>query len=455
MAFNNDKFKTILSNDVLKDPEFVKEYLAFSFYKRRPEKDPKLYINICRIYEVYPDTIKELLNNINRLGYYKDYFHILKHTNPKSDLQKNLIAYIYDLIIQQISEDITNMKKKSKISTLGKYLPREKAKLNLKINFIDRFNEVMFPHATQFTARKNYRQLKTEFNNYLGTLESKLATKDYSKINFDKVSHYALTNNMKVIESHPDAAQKFKDYRSSQLKSGTLTYFISCVLSHEYDEAEIEKVWEYNRFLMDIPGLNYEFVSNAAIIIDLSKDTFGFKFEYFTIGLALLVNQFSLLENKVFLAGHGLIDFSEHKTITSKCDYLMKLCGPTKEIVLTNYLETVQNVNNNTCKNLIFVTSKDIGNIEEGLKDTKVTLRQYIPDFGKYYIMYYNGNQIKKYCRYNHKDHGPVDDNTDTKKINNISQITKESKELNNFRTPVYIVTGLLLIVIALNYQLF
>ena len=450
MTFNNDKFKTVLSNDLLKDPEFVKDYLAFSFYKRKPEKDPKLYINICRIYEVYPDTIKEVLDNINKLGYYKDYFHILKHTNPNSTLQKELITYIYELIIKQISEDITNMKKKGKISTLGKYLPREKSKVNIKINFIDRFNEVMFPKVSQFTARKNYRRLKTEFNNYLGTLESKLATKQYDKINFDKVSHYALSNNMNVIENHEAAAQKFKDYRSGQLKTGSLTYFVSCVLSHEYEEEEIEKVWDYNRFLMDIPGLSYELVANSAVILDLSKDTFGFKFEYFTIGLALLVHQFSLLEKKVFLAGHGYIDFVDQKTITQKCDYLMKLCGPTKEILVNNYLELVQKENPNVpCKNLVFSTSKYIGNIEEVMKDTKVTLRQYIPDYGKYYIIYYNGNQIKKYCRYNHKDHGPQNDENKEKKITNIGQITKKSKELNDFRGPVYVLMFISLLLVA------
>lgn len=77
----NDQYKTILSNEQLNDPSFVKEYLEFSFKKRRPEKDAKLYINICKIYEKYPETIQELLDNINKLGYYKDYFHILKYSS--------------------------------------------------------------------------------------------------------------------------------------------------------------------------------------------------------------------------------------------------------------------------------------------------------------------------------------------------------------------------------------
>lgn len=440
----NDQYKTILSDEQLLDKSFVQEYLEFSFKRRRPEKDPKLYINICKIYTTYPDTIKELLDNINKLGYYKDYFHILKYSK-----QPDLSNYIFDLVTTQIATDIINMKNKTNITTLGKYLPREKSKLNIKINFIDRFNETIFPNQNQFTARKNYRKLKTEFNKYLGTLESKLSTKQYEDINYNKVSHYALSRNLTVINNHDVAANKLKEYMFNKLKSGSLTYFISCVLSHEFTEDEINNVWEFNRFLMDIPSLNNELVANSMCIIDLSKDTFTNKFEYFTIGLALLVDQFSLLKNKVFLAGHGLIDFT-NKTITQKAEYLMKLCGPVRNIKLEEYLEIANNLNQNKCKNLVFVTGKDIGNIEEILMNKQITLRQYIPGFGKYYILYYNGNSIRKFCRENHKDHN--ENNNDTNiKIYGIDQIINKSEELNDFKSPLYSVVTSLAILACLH----
>ncbi|MCJ7636307.1 MAG: hypothetical protein MUO21_02335 [Nitrososphaeraceae archaeon] len=451
----NDQYKTILSNEQLDDPSFVKEYLQFSFKKRRPEKDAKLYINICKIYEKYPETIKELLDNINKLGYYKDYFHILKYSSRQEDLTN----YIFELVVNQIKEDISGMQKKSKISTLGKYLPREKSKVNIKINFIDRFNVVLFPGLSQFTARRKYRKLKTEFNKYLGTLESKLATKDYEGINFNKVSHYALNRNLTVINNHEPAALKLKEYLFNKLKSGSLTYFISCVLSHEFTQDEINNVWEYNRFLMDIPALSNELVANSMCIIDLSKDTFTYKFEYFAIGLALLIDQFSMLKNKVYLAGHGVIDL-KGKNITEKAEYLMKLCGPVREMKLEEYTEIAHNLNEGNCKNLIFVTSKNIGPIEEILKDKRITLRQYIPDYGKYYIMYYNGNAIKKFCREHHKDFSSANNEENNENslkmpIRNINQITVASEELNDFKTPVYIIAFVMMIMFCLNMQLF
>ncbi len=445
----NDKYKTILSNEQLNDPVFVKEYMQFSFSRRKPEKDTKLYINICRIHEKYPDTIKELLDNIPKLGYYKDYFHILKHSARNEDLTN----YIFDLIVNQIKEDITNMEKKGRISTLGKYLPREKAKLNTKINFIDRFCGVMFPGLNQFTARRKYRKLKTEINNYLGTLESKLATQKYDEINFNKVSHYALNKNLTVINNHEVAADKLKEYMFNKFRTGSLTYFISCVLSNEFSQEEINQVWEYNRFLMDIPALNNELVANSMCIIDLSKDTFSCKFEYFAIGLAMLVNQFSLLKNKVIVAGHGLVDLSG-KSVTENANYLMKLCGPVRNINLDEYVKLASELNDGKCKNLIFVTGKNIGVIEEVLKDTKITLRQYIPDHGRYYILYYNGNAVRKFCREAHKDFREETNDNDIMKVKNIGQIVKESKELNNFRLPVYIILMMVVLVIGLNMKL-
>lgn len=450
MTGANDKYKTILSNDQLNDPEFVKEYMQFSFNKRRPEKDTKLYINICRIHEKYPDTIKELLDNIPKLGYYKDYFHILKH----SARNEGLTNYIFDLVITQIKEDITNMEKNGRISTLGKYLPREKSKVNIKINFIDRFCEVVFPGSNQFTARRKYRKLKTEINNYLGTLESKLATKKYDEINFNKVSHYALNKNINVINNHEVAADKLKEYMFNKFKTGSLTYFIRCIFSNEFSQEEINQVWEYNRFLMDIPALNNELVANSMCIIDLSKDTFSCKFEYFAIGLAMLINQFSLLKNKVIVAGHGIVDLGG-KSVTENANYLMKLCGPVKNINLDEYVKFANELNDGKCKNLIFVTGKNIGVIEEVLKDTKITMIQYLPDYGKYYVLYYNGNAVRKFCRETHQDFREETSNNDIMKVKNIGKIVKESKELNNFKLPIYVILLMIMLVIGLNMRLF
>ncbi|ARF10077.1 hypothetical protein Indivirus_12_5 [Indivirus ILV1] len=438
----NNIYKTILSNEQINDPVFVKKYLQFSFNKRQPEKDKKLYINICKIYGSYPDTIKELLVNIPKLGYYKDYFHILKYSENNS-----LSDYIFELIIAQIKEDISQMKNKAKISTLGKYLPREKSKLNIKINFIDKFCNTLYPNINQFTARRKYRKLKTELNQYLGTLEAKLATKKYDEINFNKVSPYALKKNMQIINNHETSSNKFKEYLLDKLKNCSLTQFISYSLSNVFTQEEINKVWEYNRFLMDIPTLSNELVANSMCIIDLSKDTFTYKFEYFTIGLAILIDQFSLLKNKIIIAGHGLVNL-DGKNVTEKAEYLMKLCGPVRKINLEDYVVMANEMNNGKCNNLIFVTSKDIGPINYILEDNKLIVRQYIPDNGGYNVLYYNGNNVKRFYR-------EVYSGKELIVAKNIDDIIVSSNELNDFKMPVYIILFFLILVINFQIRLF
>src|SRR5207245_2961042 len=108
---------------------------------------------------------------------YKDYFYILNFSK-----NTNLDDYIYNIIINQLKEYLKNIKCKKQISTLGKWLPREKSEINKKINFIDKFNSKFYPDFAIYSARKRYRKLKSMLNKNLGTLEVNLCAKNYDKI---------------------------------------------------------------------------------------------------------------------------------------------------------------------------------------------------------------------------------------------------------------------------------
>lgn len=154
-----NKYTKILSDEEIQDTTLVQDYIAKSFNKRKPKKSNKLYINISNIYTVYPRLVENILNELPKLGYYKDYFHILSFSK-----NYQLNTYIYNIIINQVNEDLKNLKLNKPISTLGKWLPSENSKINKKINFIDNFNALFFPKnlkLTKFTLRKKYRQMKT------------------------------------------------------------------------------------------------------------------------------------------------------------------------------------------------------------------------------------------------------------------------------------------------------
>jgi hypothetical protein len=70
------------------------------------------------------------------------------------------------------------------------------------------------------------------------------------------------------------------------------------LLSDKHPVEKMDKIWEHNRFRMELPYLD-SVIANSMCIIDLSKDTYECNGDHFTIGIALLIDQFSLLENKI------------------------------------------------------------------------------------------------------------------------------------------------------------
>lgn len=413
------KFKYILNEDELNNITTIKEYLQFSFRKRKPKKDYKLYINICKIYDSYPNTIIELLDNIPTLGYYKDYFYILMFSrNTKLD------TYIHNIIINQLNLDLKNLKENKEISTLGKWLPREQSKINKRCNFIDKFNLLFYPYITdKFSARRKYRKLKTMLNVKLGTLEAKMCTKKYEEINFNKVPYLALKRNMDSLMKHDECKQKLDDHEISVLKKMSLSEFIKTLLSDTHQIDRLTKVWENNRFRNEIPYID-KLISNSVCIIDLSKDTFSNGSENFTIGMALLIDHFSLMENRVIVCNDDIIKLNG--TILERAQKLLQYASPCKEINIEKYYDLVIK-NNSKCNNIIFVTSKQINNIEF-LCDKNMTMLQYTADYDSYDIVHYNGDKVRRFVKYEHKNLDNIEE-SDKKSISNIIQSSSELKD--------------------------
>lgn len=415
------KFKRVLKETVLNDKESVKEYLKISFRKRLPQKDFKLYINICKIYDKYPDTIQELLNNIPTLGYYKDYFFI--YSFARNDKIKD---YIVKLVIKQINMDLANLKLKQQISTLGKWLPRESSKLNHN-GFQDHFCQLFYPVIAKDTARRRYRKLKTMLNKQLGTLESKLSTKDF-EIDYNKVSPMALKMKKKALIENEMTKEKFEEHQMNTLKKMSLSDFSKELFETNYTLEQLHEAWIHNRYTIEIPFINKS-IGHSVCVIDLSKDTFATNTQYFAIGIALLVDQFSMLKNKVII-GKNKVTLGGN--IIDKANQLMTYCGPCI-LDTEKYYEMIKQ-ENEEFKNIIFVSTKDITN-HEALQEKKITLTQYIPDQDSYNIKYYNGSKIREFKKYIY--HNQRDDVELLEKKKMMSDIIIESNELNDRLFPI------------------
>ncbi len=380
--------QTILNVSQLKNVGVVQNYIQQSFIKRRTKKSNKLYINICNIYKYYPNLIISILNDIPKLGYYKDYFHILSFSRSN-----DLNNYIYTIIINQLNEDIINMNGNKKISTLGKWLPSEGSKINRKINFIDTFNTLFWKndqHLNKFTLRKKYRLLKTTINEKLGTLEAMMCKKNYENINFNKTSKSALQKHTHHLITHEGIQEKLDTYNVNKLKKMDLYYFTFELFGNKYTVEQLENVFNSNNYHFNIPYIK-DLVNNSICIIDLSKEMFTNNSHLYGIGIALLVDKLSKHKGNI-IVGNDIIHFKDTDTIIDKRNILMKYSGPCRDIDVQRYKNLLKTTDKYT---LLFVTNKQINvNVNE-----KVI--QIVPYFnGNYDIIMYENDNYKKITKY-------------------------------------------------------
>lgn len=425
----NKKFKNVLYQDDLKNLTIVKEYLDFSLRRRLPKKNFKFYINLCNIYDYYPDLIQEIVNNIPKLGYYKDYFYILYFSR-----NEQLTNSIYDIVITQIKTDIKNYHNNTPISTLGKWLPRENSRIDKKIKFVDTFTQILYPNTPKFTARKIYRKLKSSLNDKLGTLEKKMCSKEYSKINFDKVSPYALRNNFDNLMKHEECKERFNKHLLELLLKLELQNFVKEILLEKYNREMVDQVWETNKkkYLTELPILNklqnnkrhgIEEVKSGPqtlLIVDFSKDTFNINMQHLVIGIILLMEEAKnvIKCNNSFLKLDG--------SIKDKCKMIMNLCGPCKNISLENI---------DQYKNVLVVTAKQITN-----QDINILYQIKLKDNGYETIKIQKNKETIVATKNN-----PVN----THKIN-IKAITKEAVTIDTIQNILKIIFLVLVLIIIL-----
>lgn len=408
----------ILTPNQLKNVSVVQSYIQNSFVKRKTKKSNKLYINICNIYNYYPNLIVCILNDIPKLGYYKDYFHILSFSKSN-----DLNNYIYTIVINQLNEDINNMNANKKISTLGKWLPSEGSKINRKINFIDTFNRLFWineQHLNKFTLRKKYRLLKTTINAKLGTLEAMMCAKNYDNINFNKTSKSALQKHTHHLIAHEGVQDKLDTFNINRLKKMDLYYFTVELCGNRFSVEQLESVFNNTNYHFNIPYIK-DLMNNMICVIDLSKEMFTNNTHLYAIGMALLVERLSRHKNCVII-GNDIIHFNEGMNIVDRKNTLIKYSGPCRDIDVQRYKNLI---NSDERYTLLFVTNKKINvNVSE-------KVLQIVPYYsGNYDIIMYENDDYKKITKYD------VNESVGEK----MALIISESDELRDMSYLWYIV---------------
>jgi len=226
------------------DDKGIKEYILDVYKTRKPEKPVWFYVNICILYKKYPETIEEILDKINILGYYKDYIHILKVCN-----NNELIERIYQRIAKIYLNDLNNYKNKKPITTISKWLPRETSKINKQINFVDKFTEYIYPNYDKIKRRTIYRKNNSELNKHLGTVEVFICSNKLEEIDFYKMSEIALKRYYNKFITNEKTKTKFITFLYDKYLNMSIYNIIKKFIKGEFDDIQkklIQKIWNIN-----------------------------------------------------------------------------------------------------------------------------------------------------------------------------------------------------------------
>lgn len=324
--------------------EYVKEYLLNIFQNRRTKKPFQVYKKIVKFYEQYPETIKEVVKNICKLGYWKDCFLLLlaaKALTRNNTVQKldEFNSFTYNFLIDTLDADVINFKKNQNITTLAKWLPREDSSFDRKLDFIDTFMNIACPDMTNvFSKRAKYRKTLTTLNKRIGTAEVKMCEKNPTEIDFHMIGPICIKNNKDRLLTNDICKEKIKEalfLRYNEMNLWKLMKIIYYQKLHELDQIIIEKVWKrnYDRYIRDLQRSVGIDVTNSQLLIDLSSSIFSNKLIYFIVGVILLTLE--KLENinknnKVFIIGRTRPLVFNDTNIFNISKMIIQYCTPFK-----------------------------------------------------------------------------------------------------------------------------
>jgi hypothetical protein len=274
----------------INDKASVKNYLEEAFTKRKAQKKKRFYKNLINLYEVYPLTITKIIDNIPKLGYWKDYIFILYYSD-----NAELTTYIYNLLLNQLLEDVQHDKDGMPTTTLAKWLPRQGSSFDRKFDFIDKFNSLLYPCLERDSARRRYRQLLSKLTSKLSVPEVKLCAKEYNTINFNDMGPISYTKNLKQFEKH--CPNKLEEHHFKEYSKYKIWKFFSKISRKNIPEIEtkaIERAWvtERDKFKKQLIFLNN--FSNSKILIDFSQ-------EMYTKFLHIILAVTTLLDTEIYI----------------------------------------------------------------------------------------------------------------------------------------------------------
>lgn len=343
------------------DRQKVKDVLTSIISKKSQFKGKFFYQLLIKIFDKYPETCKQLIDQLPDVTNYKNYLYLLKFSD-----KENLNTYVYDRIVKQIKKDTMSIH----ISDLARWLPREDSSYDKKLNFVAKIAPKLFPDNNLPAAKRKYRKMRVELTKKLNTIEPKLCTKDYDAINFEDLNRKTIKRYNNAFIRTPSLSDRYRDYIYIKYRELPLLHLIQKIRynntkkMNEFEKGIISQVWNVNKKSINLPA-SFE---NKELLIDFSNELCKRENMCFVLLIALLYLD---TNTKIIIHKNTPVNFASTMSIFEKIDLIMSNlryckdhihdCENTVILTTSNNQKTI---NNCTIWNICWqpFTMKNIGN---------------------------------------------------------------------------------------------
>jgi hypothetical protein len=181
-----------------KRKEFLIKLLKISLFIREPRKgkgERDIFYHIINyLYELNGDYRKlaiTMIEMIENFGYFKDYNNLFINTQ-NVDLKKYLLEKYTEILIKDKQKENV-----SELTLAAKWAPREGSKYD---KFAKELAQNIFKNTNFNKSYKSYRQMLSDLNKKLNTVQPIMCQKHWADIDFSKVSSVSMTNLTKAFQ---------------------------------------------------------------------------------------------------------------------------------------------------------------------------------------------------------------------------------------------------------------
>lgn len=184
MNFKTSSMRNMTNSDILalfheamaEDPKMTIKWLFFLRDREQGMGERKSFrIMLKDLCEDRSNLVMKLIPLVPYYGRWDDLWCLLDSDNAK------VFNALIDIVGDQLSADIQNMKSKYHVSLLGKWLPSLSSKKQENRRWAAKIRKALF------LSKEEYRNICTSLRKYLDVVEVKMSDKEWSKINYEAV----------------------------------------------------------------------------------------------------------------------------------------------------------------------------------------------------------------------------------------------------------------------------